>query len=195
MIILLETNSSIKQYLKNWYKYDMDIDCPLCGTLTRRHTKYERQVICKTETYTIFILRRRCKHCNITISLLPSFLKPWQRFANHFREIAGRWHLVGKSLNRIAANLSQSGISRRTLQRWKQEFHDHLKRELIRERRRLVDDSAIKESILVLYRKGLTAGDELKIILLSLLGKAKSIPQTGKLLTALNLNLPPQDYW
>jgi len=195
MIILLETSVSIKQYLKNWQKYDGDIKCPLCNTLTRRHTKYEREVISKNETHTIVILRRRCKPCNITISLLPSFLKPWQRFANHFREIAGRWHLTGRSLNRITASLSKSGISRRTLQRWKQKFHKQLNRQLIRQRRKIANDDATADSILLQYRKGLTAREELKILLLSLLGKAKAIPQPGKLLTALNLNLPPQDFW
>ncbi|WP_366924362.1 DUF6431 domain-containing protein [Metallumcola ferriviriculae] len=162
MIILLETALSIKQYLRNWQKHDVDIKCPLCNKLTRRHTTYERQVISKYETHTIFILSRRCKPCNITISLLPSFLKPWQRFANHFREIAGRWHLTGRSLNRITASLSESGISRRTLQRWKQKFHKQLKEKLIQQRRNIIDDSAVADSILVHYRKNLTAGDELK---------------------------------
>jgi hypothetical protein len=48
-----------------------------------KHGFYTRFVITQFNTYIIFIRRYRCKHCNHTVSILPSFLLPhFQRSLN-----------------------------------------------------------------------------------------------------------------
>lgn len=51
--------------------------CPHCNDLMIKNGFYKRFVITlNRKTYTIFIRRYRCKHCNHTVSILPSFLLP-----------------------------------------------------------------------------------------------------------------------
>lgn len=51
--------------------------CPYCNDIMIKHGFYERFVITLTgKTYIIFIRRYRCKHCDHTVSILPSFLLP-----------------------------------------------------------------------------------------------------------------------
>lgn len=51
--------------------------CPHCGDHLIKHGFYTRYIITNFgNTYLIFIRRYKCKHCNHTISILPSFLLP-----------------------------------------------------------------------------------------------------------------------
>ena len=51
--------------------------CPNCGDHLIKHGFYTRYIITNfNNTYLIYIRRYKCKHCNHTVSILPSFLLP-----------------------------------------------------------------------------------------------------------------------
>ena len=51
--------------------------CPDCNDIMIKHGFYQRFVITVDgKSYLLFIRRYRCKHCNHTVSILPSFLLP-----------------------------------------------------------------------------------------------------------------------
>lgn len=50
--------------------------CTCCGDLLIKNGFYSRYVIHHSKTYLIYIQRFRCKHCNSSFSILPSFLIP-----------------------------------------------------------------------------------------------------------------------
>lgn len=58
--------------------------CPHCGDHLIKNGFYTRYIITNfNNTYIIYIRRYRCKHCNHTVSILPSFLLPhFQRSLN-----------------------------------------------------------------------------------------------------------------
>lgn len=70
--------------------------CPHCGDHLIKHGFYTRFIITQFNTYLIFIRRYRCKYCNHTVSILPSFLLPhFQRSLNSiFKSIKA--YLLGK---------------------------------------------------------------------------------------------------
>lgn len=67
------------QYYLNLQDNDYPVveRCPKCNDLMIENGFYERFIITdKGKSYPLYIRRYRCKHCNKTVSILPSFLLP-----------------------------------------------------------------------------------------------------------------------
>lgn len=197
MIILLECSLSINRYIKEIQEDKWEISCPCCNRRLRKHGRFERRVVWKRRIHTIPILRRRCPSCDVTYSLLPCFLMPWMRFANHIREFAARWLGIGLPLAQLPAKLSSlavSVMSVRTLHRWKAALWKRWEKWLLKRRTELatIDDSA---SLLSLYREGLTSEQERSLLLASFFGSRHALPPPGAILSFMNLRLPPHMRW
>lgn len=85
MQIIHDFKITIKKYSANQKLNDYPIlaDCPHCHDRLVKNGFYKRYVITFRQTYIIYIRRYRCKHCGISISILPSFLLPrFQRSLN-----------------------------------------------------------------------------------------------------------------
>ena len=68
------------QYYLNGQENDFPLvdECPECHDKMIKNGFYERSVVTfDDEYYIIFIRRYRCKHCDTTVSILPSFLLPY----------------------------------------------------------------------------------------------------------------------
>jgi len=78
---------TIKEYSKNVKNNDFPeiSKCPCCNDKMIKNGFYSRYVITSKKTYVIYIRRYRCKHCGVTLSILPSFLLP--RFQRSLRDI------------------------------------------------------------------------------------------------------------
>lgn len=78
MQIIHDFNISIQKYSKHQKlnDYPMLTECPHCHDRLIKNGFYRRYVITFHNTYIIYIRRYRCKHCGLTISILPSFLLP-----------------------------------------------------------------------------------------------------------------------
>jgi hypothetical protein len=194
MIILLDCPFSIKRYIAQLHRYNQDVECPRCHKRMRKHGSYKRNVVYKKNIYPIPVLRRRCKGCNVTCSLLPCFVRAWSRFANHIREGLGRWHLIGIPLYRLPHYLETVGISLRTLYRWKSTWGKKFEAWLILQRRRLVIEYDQGDGLLGLYRFGMTSEQE-RVITLSLFLRDIPFPRVGALVSKVNLLLPPEERW
>ena len=71
--------------------------CPYCGDHLIKHGFYTRYIITNFDnTYLIYIRRYKCKHCNHTVSILPSFLLPnFQRSLSAiFQSIYVNLHII-----------------------------------------------------------------------------------------------------
>jgi hypothetical protein len=85
MQIIHDFNISIEEYIANLKSnnYPILTECPHCHDRLIKNGFYSRYVITLQGTYIIHIRRYRCKHCGLTISILPSFLLPhFQRCLN-----------------------------------------------------------------------------------------------------------------
>jgi len=85
MQIIHDFKIGIKEYARKGKDNEAPIvsKCSNCGDLMIKHGFYTRFVITGFNTYTIVIQRYKCKHCNQTVSILPSFLIPnFQRSLN-----------------------------------------------------------------------------------------------------------------
>ncbi len=79
MQIIYDFNISPAQYFMNGQDNEFPVieRCPYCNDLMIKNGFYQRFVITfSRKTYIIFIRRYRCKHCDHTVSILPSFLLP-----------------------------------------------------------------------------------------------------------------------
>ena len=79
MQIIHNFEITIKEYVKREHNNNFPqlSKCPFCGDHLIKHGFYTRYIITKFDnTYIIFIRRYKCKHCNRTVSILPSFLLP-----------------------------------------------------------------------------------------------------------------------
>lgn len=78
MQIIHDFNISIQEYSKNQKlnNYPILTECPTCHDHLVKNGFYRRYVITYHGTYIIYIRRYRCKHCGVTVSILPSFLLP-----------------------------------------------------------------------------------------------------------------------
>ncbi len=87
MQLIHDFKISIKDYFNNSIYNDFPIltDCPDCHDLLIKNGFYKRYVIVSNMSYIIFIRRYRCKHCGLTVSILPSFLLP--RFQRSLKDI------------------------------------------------------------------------------------------------------------
>jgi hypothetical protein len=198
MIILLECSLNINRYIKEILADKREIACPCCSRRLRKHGSYERRVVWRRRIHTIPILRRRCPSCDVTFSLLPCFLIPGMRFANHIREFMARWLGVGLPLAQLPAKLSSvtvSVLSVRTLRRWKAVLWNRWEKWLLKQRTKLaitVDDGA---GLLPLYREGLNSEQERHLLLASFFSPHHVLPPPGAVLSAMNLRLPPHMRW
>jgi hypothetical protein len=194
MIILLECSLSIKTYIKTIKTIEIELVCPCCGSKTWKHGKYERTVHTKRVPYRIPILRRKCPKCKKTFSLLPHFIKPWARFDNHVREMAGRWWLSRVPIRHLPMRLTTektSIISLKTLYRWLRKMKSSIIEWIYFQRKMLIGRGG--EELLELYRHGINSGEELGYFL-GLLFNGR-IPPIGKLISSINLILPNDNLW
>lgn len=78
---------SIADYSKNGKDNDFPkiSRCPHCHDNMIKNGFYTRYVISFSKTHIIYIQRYRCKHCGLSLSLLPSFLLPY--FQRSLRDI------------------------------------------------------------------------------------------------------------
>jgi hypothetical protein len=87
MQIIHDFKISPVQYYINGQDNDFPIinKCPKCHNNMIKHGFYARTVITiKNKSYIIFIRRYRCKNCDKTISILPSFLLPYFQLSLFF---------------------------------------------------------------------------------------------------------------
>lgn len=195
MLILLECSLSINGYIKEIESYDIEVTCPCCERKMWKHGTYKRAVHFKKRSYVIPILRRRCPSCGNTYSLIPCFIVPWGRFANHIRELMGRWLLVGIPLTHLQEHLSTfftSIVSVKTLYRWKGKLKMSFEEWMMDQRNQF---AASEDEALGLYRVGVTSAEECEFFLSLLFGGKSNIPGKGKLISILNLRLPLKKIW
>jgi len=78
---------SISEYEQNGQDnvFPKILHCPRCHDQLIQNGFYLRHPIDLDKQYTIFIKRYRCKHCGLSISILPSFLLP--HFQRTLKEI------------------------------------------------------------------------------------------------------------
>lgn len=196
MSILLKCTYSIKRYIEEIHHFNEDVNCPQCQRKSRKHGHYKRNVIFKRVTYRIPVLRRRCPHCNITFSLLPFFVIPWNSFSNTLREFCGRLFFQRVPITHFPDYFSWNNapvVSLRTLFRWKARFLTHWKSWKVNQRSRLAREYELGEGLLPLYRKGMNTEQERNLLLSASL--ADKLPRKGRLLSAMNLVLPPSGRW
>ena len=80
MQIIHDFEISPVQYYINGQENDFPVikRCPECHDKMIKHGFYDRTVITiSNKAYIIFIRRYRCKYCDKTVSILPSFLLPY----------------------------------------------------------------------------------------------------------------------
>jgi hypothetical protein len=196
MSILLECSLSINGYIKEIESYDIEVSCPCCGRKMWKHGKYKRTVHFKKRSYVIPILRRRCPTCSKTYSLIPCFIIPWARFANHIRELMGRWLLAGVPLARLQENLSTfatSIVSLKTLYRWKAKLKAVFEQWMMDQRNRIILSG--EGEMLSLYRLGISTAQECEFFLSLFFGGTTHIPGKGRLFSVINIRLPLKEIW
>jgi len=78
MQIIHDFKITIQEYVKKGVDNEFPevSRCSNCGDVMIKHGFYTRFVITGFTTYIVFIQRYKCKHCNQTVSILPSFLIP-----------------------------------------------------------------------------------------------------------------------
>jgi hypothetical protein len=197
MFILLESSILINRYIKEIQQLNREQKCPKCERQLRRHGHYKRTVFFKCRSFSIPILRRRCPSCDVTYSLLPFFLRPWMRFANHVRELFGRWLWMGVPLAQLPHKLSSMNISIlsvRTLHRWKAQLKGLWEEWFLQQRIELARQVEEGEGLLPLYREGMGSVQEREFLVSCFLGEDR-MPRTGAVLSQMNLQLPPDRRW
>jgi Domain of unknown function (DUF6431) len=197
MPILISFSLCINRYFQEILSFNADTFCPCCGRRLRKHGSYKRTVVLKHGVYVIPILRRRCPSCDVTFSLLPSFITPFMRFANHIREFLGRWLLAGVPLVRLPERLSTESVSivsLRTLYRWKRRLQSRFVAWWLEQRTAAAISPDLLESLLDSYRDGMNSEQE-RYLLFTHFFRGKRVPRMGKLLSMINLQVPPQVRW
>lgn len=190
MIIILEYTYSIKRYIDTIETINktLDILCPCCDKVTRKQGKYRRTVNYKTESYEIPVFRRRCAECKKTFSLLPMFIVPWGRFANHIIELFLRWILSGVPIAHLPALVTSphvSIVSLKTLYRWKYKYLKPLLQWWQKAREQLGRDEPFGDGVLSLYREGIGTFREFGILVSLAFGSETPMPRQGNLYTAM----------
>jgi Domain of unknown function (DUF6431) len=200
MPILLEFPSRLNAYNKEIRSAKLDdVFCPCCGRKLRRHAYDERTVVWKHRTRTVILLRMRCPSCDETHTIIPSFLLPWQRFANHIREFFGRMLLMGVPLSLLAESLTSwvsSIVSIRTLWRWKKTLKEKWLSWLETMRESAAAQPGWDDLLLDLHRGKGDIVQEMRLLLAFFFGiRDEPVPPPGAVLNRLNLYLPPNERW
>ncbi|WP_429776215.1 DUF6431 domain-containing protein [Brevibacillus agri] len=197
MKILLDCSIRIKKYLTQLHSHEAEVVCPTCQKRMRKHGSYSRQVVYKSRTYLIPVQRRCCRGCKITLSLLPCFLIPWARFANHIREFMGRWLFQGIPLACLPERLTTtqtSILSLRTLYRWKGTLKKKFQDWWVKQRAELAHQFEEEEGLLDLYRNGMNTEQELRLLFSLFLGEERAM-RKGHLFSRMNLRLSDTVFW
>lgn len=189
MPIILEYPHSIKHYIKFFEDIDINYNCPRCDRCLWTHGSYTRMVHHRSKLYVIRVIRKRCPDCNKTYSFIPSFIKPWARFANHYREYVIRCILDGVPITLLSNRLV---ISLKTLYRWKSQIARVAWQWLISQRSFAIDKPEIGSRVLTLYREGATVTEEILFFLIHYFGG--SLPRRGHVLSGINLSLPTKGW-
>jgi hypothetical protein len=201
MTILLEYRSSINRYCKEITASAMDIPCPCCNRRLRRHSNKSktRDVVTKIKIYRIPIIRLRCPKCDKTFSLIPSFIAPYNSYANYIRELIGRWLLSGVSLVHLLQCLCAIRdipiVSLRSLYRWKRQWWRRFDSWFLSTRSRMAADYEFSRVLLDLYRHGMDSKQERSLVFDYFLGTHVPLPRVGNLLSAFNLHVPLAERW
>lgn len=196
MTIILNYTQSIKSYIKSIESSNIKVTCPCCGRRLWKHGRYQRTVHTKRKSYVITILRWRCPDCRKTYSLVPCFIKPWARFANHIWEYLGRYLLEGvpkSELPELLTTSQTSILSLKTIYRWSSQLYARFLIWLKEQRTRLAHDYQDGEGILPLYRLGMNTGEELQVLLTYFLDG--EMPSRGNVFATINTYLPTPVLW
>ncbi len=99
MIVFHDFKISIKEYVslgKN-NSFPQIFICPHCGDQLIKNGFYKRYLITQSNTYRLLIRRLKCKHCGISISILPNFVLPgFQRSLTFIYQIL-KEYLISKN--------------------------------------------------------------------------------------------------
>lgn len=200
MIILLEYRYSINRYCKEINNRELNIPpCPRCSRKLRRHTNRSvlRNVVVRKRVYRIPIIRLRCPRCDETFSLIPSFVTPYNSYANYIREFVGRWVLSGIPMTHILRFLTAiedfAIVSLRTLHRWKRKWKTRFEKWYLTTRSLMASDMESSSDLLELYRNGMDSEQERTLVFSHFL--SNSSLRQGKLLNIFNLRVPPAERW
>lgn len=117
----------VQSYLQFCENPDLSLLCPqTCNHCGRRqplqsHGSYPRNVWCANGLYKIEVFRFRCGNCGSTVSVLPSFVGRYQRFAWDLQEQVLATCEKGASLEQAGEQVQPpSGpVSARTVWRWR----------------------------------------------------------------------------
>lgn len=196
MSILLQHFKSIKHYVTSIEHASIDVACPCCDRRLWKHGSYQRTVHYKHQSYVIPILRFRCPDCKKTHALIPCFIKPWARFANHIWEFLGRYLLEGIPMCQLPELLSSertSIISLKTIYRWTAQIKERTSSWRKEQRFSFLCDEGAGDSLLALYRHGMRTDEEWVFFLFHFF--EGNIPKRGSIFTHINLQLPSPRYW
>lgn len=200
MSILLNYPPRLNAYNKEIRSGHIEAYCGSCGRKMRIH-EYDdtRTVVWKNRMRSVTLLRLRCATCDVTHTLIPTFLVPWGRFANHVREFFVRLLLLGIPLPRLAERLSSEAssiLSIRTLRRWKKRIKAKWLFWLEHTRKTALSTPGWDNLLLEVYRNEATAAQEAQFLLACFFGeRGESVPRSGNILDRLHLYLPPPLRW
>lgn len=195
MVIILEYPHTIKHYIKS-DQIEFEYDCPYCDRSLWSHGSYKRTVHHKSKSYDITIIRKRCPDCNKTFSFIPSFVRPWARFANHIREFFAQRVLAGipvSHLPEVLTCVNTSVVSLKTLYRWKKQMGEFYQAWLVNQRNQAISDPSVEDQVLFFYRGGFVAYQEC-LFFLHLHFNAR-LPRRGHLISTINISLPTKQWW
>lgn len=103
------------------------IECPICeSTKMISYGSYERNIGIFDQYFKIKIKRVKCKECNHTHALLPSFILPYFQNEVSFIEIVIKEKYNNKSQTSYIVNAFN--ISRQLINNWLRRFRNHLSR-------------------------------------------------------------------
>ncbi|EIJ78460.1 hypothetical protein PB1_01920 [Bacillus methanolicus PB1] len=126
--------------------------------------------------------------------MIPCFIVPWGRFANHIIEFLLRWIFSGLPLVLLPERLSTeevSVVSQKTLYRWKAKYFARFLKWWKNERKRMAEYYQDGDGLLALYRKGIGSAEEFLILVSSFFGEDRSIPGPGKLFSSIHFRQSP----
>lgn len=200
MSILLDYPPRLNAYNKEIRSGQLDdVLCDCCGKKLRIHEYTERTVVWKNRIRSVTLLRMRCPRCDVTHTLIPSFLMPWERFANHIREFFGLWLLMGLPLSQLAERLTSwasSIVSIRTLWRWKKKLKAKWRAWFEKMQNSAAAAPVWDEHLLLLHRGEGDLIQETRLLLAFFFGeRGEPVPPPGTILNRLNLYLPAEERW
>lgn len=117
ILIVSDLGATVKEYMAR-FRMESPHErrgCPSCGRAMHRHGCFRRWVWFRRSPSLVPIYRQYCPGCGLTASLLPAFIKPFQRLCLHDLERVLCLYVEGVSIERLAEEL---GVEPLTLRRW-----------------------------------------------------------------------------